>query len=135
MISAVLDKQLMVTVDNKVGALAEITNVVSSSGINLIAVCAYTIDRKGFIIFVSENNKKARKLLEANKYNVREEEIVLVSLGNKPGALQSLSKAIAAAGIDVALLYGSVGKQNKSARLVVASEDNQGVLSVIRLMK
>lgn len=54
---AVLGKQLMITVDNKVGTLAEVAGVVSSQGINLNAVCAYAIDNKGFILFVTADMK------------------------------------------------------------------------------
>lgn len=134
MIRAELSQQLMITVNNKVGTLAEMTQVVSSSGINLIAVCAYAIDNKGFVNFVAEDNATARRLLEEKGYNVREEEVLLVSLGNKPGALQSLSEKIAEAGIDVDLIYGSVEKGQKTSRIVCVSENNEAVLTVIRMM-
>lgn len=132
MANAVLGKQLIITVDNKVGTLAEITNVVSSSGINLIAVCAYAVDNKGFIMFVSEDNNKVKKLLQAKKYNVREEEAILVSLENKPGALQTITQRIADAGIDLTLIYGSVEKKGKTSQLVLISEDNKAVLTAIK---
>ena len=135
MISAEIAQQLMVTVDNKVGTLAEITETVSFLGINLIAVCAYAVDNKGFIMFVSENNKAASKALSERGFDVREEEVVLVSLGNKPGALQALSGGIANVGIDLTLIYGSVDNKAKSSRLVLVSEDNKSVLAVIRMMK
>ena len=134
MITATLDKQLMITVNNKVGTLAEVTQVISSAGINLVAACAYAIDNKGFIIFVTEDNESALKLLEEKGYNVREEEVVLASLGNEPGVLQKISEKIADAGIDLTLLYGSVEKGNKTSRLVLVAEDNQSLLSIVRMM-
>lgn len=132
MANAVLGKQLIITVDNKVGTLAEVSSVISSSGINLVAVCAYAVDNKGFIMFVSEDNNKAKELLKARKYNVREEEAILVSLENKPGALQAVTRRIAAAGIDITLIYGSVEKKGITSRLVLISEDNQAVLTAIK---
>ena len=133
MVKSVLDKQLLVTVNNKIGTLAEITNIIAGSGINLLAVCAYGVDNKGTIMFVSEDNKEATKLLKAKKYDVREEEVVLLTLDNKPGALQSVTKQIAALGVDVNLIYGSVDKDGKSCRLVLVSEDNGTVLMGIRM--
>lgn len=132
MAKAVLDKQLIITVDNKVGTLAEVSNVISSSGINLIAVCAYAVDNKGFIMFVSEDNNKAKELLKARKYNLREEEVILISLENKPGALQAITQRIADAGIDITLIYGSVEKKGKTSQLALISEDNQAVLTAIK---
>lgn len=132
--NAVLDKQLMITVDNKVGTLAQVSSVVSSSGINLIAVCAYAVDNRGFIMFVAEDNNNAKKLLRAQNYDVREEEVVLVTLDNRPGALQAVAQRIADEGIDLTLIYGSVEKGAKKSRLVLVSEDNKSVLAVIKTM-
>lgn len=132
MIEAILGKQLIITVDNKVGTLAEVSGVVSSSGINLVAVCAYAVDNKGVIMFVSEDNKKAAKLLKEKKYNVREEGVILLTLDNKPGELQRITKKIAEAGIDLTLIYGSVEKKGKTSRIVLISEDNEAVLARIK---
>lgn len=134
MIKATLDKQLMITVDNKVGTLAEIVDLISSAGVNMIAICAYAINSQGFINFVTEDNKKAKKILESKNYNIREEEIVLASLSNKPGTLQTLCENISGAGIDLNLIYGSVEKDQKTSRIILVSEDNPGVISIIRAM-
>ena len=132
MTNATLDKQLMITVDNRVGALAELTGIISEAGINVVAACAYVIDNKGFILFVTKNNKRAKRILEQRNYNVREEEIVLLNLENKPGALQVVSQKIADIGIDLTLLYGSVAPKGKTSQIVLVSEDNRAVLLAIR---
>lgn len=132
MISAILDTQLMITVNNKVGTLAEVTNVISASKINLIAISAYAVENIGHIVFVTENNKEAKKLLKAKKYDVREEPVVLVTLDHKPGALQDVTTKIAQAGIDLTLIYGSVEKEGIISRIVMISEDNELLLLAIR---
>ena len=131
-ISAAKDHQIIITVDNKVGSLAEIATAVASSGINLTAICAYAADNKGMIMFVSDNNELAKKILKAKKYNIREEEVILISLDNRPGSLQSVTKKIAELGIDLNLLYGSVEKSGKTSRIVLISEDNDAVLTVLK---
>lgn len=132
MIQAVLDKQLIITVNNQIGTLAEITKLVAGSGINMVAICAYGVDNKGFVMFVSENNRQAKALLESKHYDVREEEAILLSLDNKPGTLQSVTEKIADVGIDVNLIYGSVDKKAKTSRIVLISEDNQAVLMALK---
>jgi len=131
MYKAELYTQLMIYVNNEVGKLAEVTRVISASGINLIAVCAYAVDNTGVIMFVTEDNEKAKKLLKTKKYDVREEEVVLISVQNKPGALESITKKIAEAGIDLTLLYGSVESKGKSSRIVLISENNDAVLMAL----
>ena len=133
MTSATVSKQLIITVNNKVGTLAEVTSVVSNVGINLIAVCAYAVDNKGVIIFVTEDNNQARKLLKDEKYDVREEEVILLVLDNKPGELQKVTEKISKAGIDLTLIYASVAKGGRTSRIVLISEDNRAVLTTIKL--
>ena len=135
MVNAVLDKQLIITVDNKVGTLAEVSSVVSSSGINMIAICAYAVDNKGFIMFVTEDNNRAKELLKVKGYNVREEEVILLSLRNRPGELQSITKKISDAGIDLTFIYGSVEKKRKVSQIVLISENNKAVLTAIKIAK
>ena len=132
MVNAIKDTQIIITVDNKVGSLAEIASAVAASGINLTAICAYAADNKGVIMFVSDNNVLAKKILKAKKYDIREEEVVSVSLADKPGALQSITKKIAELGIDLNLLYGSVDKSSKNSRIILISEDNNAVLTALK---
>lgn len=133
MFNATLGQQLVITVKDEVGALAEVTSVIATAGINLIAVCAHAVDNKGVIMFVSENNEQARRLLNAKGYEVREEEVVLVSIENKPGTLQALTKKIAEEGINLTLIYGSVDKKAKASPVVLISEDNQACLTSIKI--
>jgi len=84
-------------------------------------------------MFVSEDNDKAEKALKAKNYDVRTEEVILVTLDNKPGALQALTERIAKANIDITLLYGSVTKGGKSSSIILISEDNQSVLPLLKL--
>ena len=116
----------MISVNNTVGSLAEVTSTVSSSGINLVAVCAYSIGNKVAIMFVTEDNN------EAKNFVVREEEVILLSIDNKPGALQAVTDQIAAAGIDLRLIYGSVDKEARLSRIVLISDDNMEVMMVIK---
>ena len=118
-VSAVKDIQIIITVNNQVGTLAEITSAVAASGINLVAICAYAADNKGVIMFVCDNNNLAKRILKAKKYDIREEEVVLVSLDNQPGALQSVTERIAELGIDLNLLYGSVDRSGKTSRVII----------------
>ena len=126
------DKQIIITVDNRVGTLAEITSTVAASGINLLAVCAYAADNRGLIMFVCDNNELAKKILKAKKYDIREEDVISIALENRPGALQAVTKRIADLGVDLNLLYGSVDKSGKVSRVVLISEDNDAVLAALK---
>jgi hypothetical protein len=132
MITAEINRQLMIRVSNEVGTLAEVTSAISAYGINMIAVCAYAVDDTVAMMFVTEDNNEARKILEAKGLNVEEQEVVLVALDNRPGALQNVTGKIAAAGIDLKLMYGSVDPESKICRNVLVSDNNLDVVMVIK---
>ena len=131
-VEAVLDKHLVIIVENQIGALAKVAEVISSAEINMIATSAYVSEGRGIIVLVTENNREARNLLRAEKFNVRDEEAILVSIENVSGALQTLLQRIANTGIDLKYLYGSVNKKAKMSRLVLVSEFNNVVLTAIK---
>ncbi len=135
MFKADKDTQLIITVNNRVGTLAEVAGVVSSSGINLLAICAYAVSNEGVIMFVTENNKEARRLLQAQGYTVREEEVIVLTLDNKPGALQAVTRVVADEGIDLNLIYGSADKKGKTCRMVLISENNEAVMLALKTMR
>ncbi|MDP2652844.1 MAG: ACT domain-containing protein [Candidatus Omnitrophota bacterium] len=133
MTQAVKSKQLIITVNNKVGTLAEVTHILSSSAINIMAICAYAVDNRGVIMFVAEDHDHAKKLLKAKGYDIREEDVVLVNVENKPGTLQSVTQKISDIGVDINLLYGSVDKKGKVTRIVLIAEDNETVLTALKV--
>ena len=132
MIKAVLEKQLMISVTNDVGMLATITSIITSTGINLLANCAYAIDKKAAFMFVTDDNNGARKLLEAHNINVQEEEVILLSIDNKPGVLRAVTDKMAEAGINLTLMYGSVDPGAEIARLILVSKNNLDVMMLIK---
>ena len=134
MVSAVFEKQLMISVSNKVGTLAEVTSVIAASGINLVAMCAYAIADMVAIMFVTEDNNEAKRLLEKRNFSVAEEEVILLTIENKPGALQIVTEKIAEAGIDLVFIYGSVEKEGKFSRIVLISRDNMEAMMIIKMM-
>ena len=132
MISAELDKQLMIMVSNSIGSLAEVMSVIAASGINLVALCAYEVGNKVAVMFVTEDNNAAKKLLEKQGFHVQEEEVVLLSIDNKPGALQSVTEKIAGAGISLKLIYGSVEKKGTTTRIIMIADNNLDVMVIIK---
>lgn len=132
MIKANFSRQLMVKTNDQVGTLAELTHIISSSGINLTAICAYAVDKNVYVMFVTEDNNGARVLLQKHGFQVQEEEVVLLSIANQPGALQRFTDKIAEAGIDLRLVYGSVDKDAAVSQIVLISSDNHDMMLVIK---
>ena len=64
---------------------------------------------------------------------MQEEEVVLLTLDNRPGALQEVTNKIAEAGIDLTLMYGSADKDAEQSPIVLISRNNLDVMMLIKM--
>ena len=84
------------------------------------------------VMFVTSDNNEAKRLLAAKGYDVQEEEVILLSIDNKPGAFQRVTDKIAEAGIDLILVYGSVDESAEVNRSVIISNNNLDMMMIIK---
>ena len=104
-----LAKEIVVAQKNEVGILANISKILADAGINIQSVAGYAVDNGASIMLVTENNLCAMDVLKKSGYKtVKESEVVVAELVNKPGALNGFTAKLAAAGIDIKYTYGSV---------------------------
>ena len=132
MIKAEINRQLMIQLKNTMGTLADVMSIISSSGINVVALCAYAVDNTVAIMFVTADNNEAKRVLEEKGFDVQEEEVILLSVDNAPGALQRVTNKIAAAGIDLNLMYGSSDNEAEQSHVVMISQNNLDVMMIIK---
>lgn len=132
MISAELDRQLMIRIDNQLGTLADITGILGEANINLVALCAYTFEKTCVLMFVTDDNNAAKKLLESHEFEIREDEVILLKIGNKPGSLKEVSESFAKEGIDMRLSYGSVDKDADQCQMVLITDNNLDAMMIIK---
>ncbi len=132
MFKAEINRQLMIRADNEVGSLSELTSIMTRAQINLLALCAYEVEGNVAIMFVTDDNNDARKLLQEKGYHVEEEEVILVDVPNQPGALQVIVDKFRESGINMRLLYGSTGQNAKHSTVVIIAEDNLDAMMMIK---
>lgn len=132
MVKAELTKQLLIRLDSKVGSLAHVTSAISSHGINMIALCAYEVEQMVCIMFVTDDNNEAKQLLEKQGVKVGEDEVIMLRIDNKPGALQAVTDKIADAGINLQLMYGSADEGAETCSIVLIARNNLDVMMLIK---
>ena len=107
--SAQLGKQIVVTVANKIGILAEMSKLVADHGINIEAVAGYAANNEAKVMLVTADNLRVADALKKAGYNaIKEEEVVIIELENKAGALKNITATMAAQSIDIKQVYGTV---------------------------
>jgi hypothetical protein len=97
---------LVIDVENTPGALAKVASAVSDAGVNLAAAtCIGPGERAELHILVPRSEPVKHALRIAQLAVTREREVVVVEVEDTPGVLADLARKIAAAGVNVDLVY------------------------------
>ena len=131
--SAQLAKQIVVTIANKVGILAEISKLVADHGINVEAVAGYAINNEAKIMFLTSDNQRVTDALKKAGYSsIKEEEVVVVELENKAGALKNITGVLVDQGIDIKQVYGTACIAGCPAKIILSTSNNDKVLVALK---
>lgn len=131
--SAKLSKEITVTVANKIGILANISKMMADHGLNIEAVAGYAVNNEAKIMFVTEDNLRASDALKKSGYkSMKENEVIIVDLENKPGALRSITGVLSEEGIDIKQVYGTACASGCPAKIVLSTSDNEKALMAFK---
>ena len=124
-------EQVSVFVENKPGALSEITTSLAEAGIDLKAFTVADKSEFGVLRFLSDFPKKALALLKRNGWVASITPVVAVKMVDKPGSLAAVLKLFADKGIQVAYLYAFVAQEEGRAYVVFRVEDPAGAVTLL----
>lgn len=119
--------ELFVVVDNRPGALGELLSVLAKEKINIEAVGLFQDIAK---LSVSELSRARNALLRAN-FQVEVRDVLRVDLNNKPGAFAFIASRLGNAGLNIDYCYGTVGKGQKSAAVIIDVKDIDRAMEVL----
>lgn len=125
-------KQLSVFVQNEIGSLADVTNVLKDNNINLRAIASFDTPEFAILRIVVDQPEKAKKLLSDCGFVVKMSEAVAVELEDEPGALDGMLRIIAQAGLGVNYIYSIVMRNGRVPLMIVNTDDLSKMTSVLK---
>jgi hypothetical protein len=119
---------LVIDIDNAPGALAKVATAISDAGVNIAAAtCMGTGERAELHILVKHAEAAKHALAISHDVTItREREVVVIEVEDCPGVLADLTRKVAAAGIDLDLVY--VATRN---RVVFGAADIDGLRAAL----
>ena len=117
-------KQLTVFVENKQGALVDITETLATNEVNLRALSIADTQDFGLLRLIVSDNDVASSALTEKGYVLKITEVVGVKIGDQPGKLSKALSVLAQAGINVEYLYAFMARTQKHAYVVLRPADN-----------
>jgi len=129
--NAKIGKEISFMAPDKVGLLNEISTDLSNAGVNIVSVCAYSMDGNAHFMMVTSDNAKSTENLKSKGYEVKEYDVVMCDLENKVGAISEMTKKLTDAGVNMDYFYGTTGASDSPAMLVFKSDNNAKAVEVL----
>jgi hypothetical protein len=106
--------------DDQPGALAQIGEVLGRAGVNIEGLCAVTSGggQAEVHVLVQDLEAALPALARSGLSVTSEQEVVVVALEDRPGALGAVSRRLGEAGVNITLTYLATG-----TRLVLAADN------------
>ncbi|MCM8830176.1 MAG: ACT domain-containing protein [Candidatus Omnitrophica bacterium] len=124
--------ELKVIVKDRVGATADIAKLISERGVNIEDICVYTMGGDAIFYLITQDNSQMAKIISDKGYKVEEREVVVMSLENRPGALQKVAEKLKEENIDIKYLYGTMSGKGENTTLVFSSNNNEKAIEVLK---
>ena len=117
-------KQLTIFVENKKGALVDITKTLAENNINMRALSIADTEDFGILRLIVDNNDVATNALQNAGYLLKTTEVVGVKIGDQPGKLSTALDVLDKADINMEYLYAFMARTEKHAYVVLRVADN-----------
>jgi len=124
-------EQISVFLENKPGALAEVTRILGESGVNIRALSLADTKDFGILRLIVNDIEKAKGVLGQKGFTVRKTEVVAVEVPDRPGGLADIMKVLADAGINVEYLYAFVQQSGENAIIIFRFDETDRAIAVL----
>lgn len=123
--------QLTLALQSKPGVLAKISQALAGAGVNITAICAAETAGRGKIRMVVSDPARAKEALKAAKLRCGEEQALILTLEDRPGALARVADKLAAAKINIKCAYATTAGMGGSATVVLSVSNADKAASVL----
>ncbi|HSO93412.1 MAG TPA: ACT domain-containing protein [Candidatus Dormibacteraeota bacterium] len=118
---------LQIELQDKPGTVAAAAEALGKAGINIEGFACFEVGGKGIGRILVEDAPKARQALESSGARVTgENQVVVLELEDKPGALGSVTRKIAQAGVSLNSVYLAT-----RTRVVIGAKEIEKVRSAV----
>jgi hypothetical protein len=103
--------EFSVTLEDRPGALADLTEALAKSAVNIMAIHASPCGGEGMAQFITSNPDATIEALRDMAFPYTTQEVLMVTLAHEPGALARLARALADAAININAVYMTNDRQ------------------------
>ncbi|MBQ2757092.1 MAG: hypothetical protein IJF31_01280 [Clostridia bacterium] len=124
-------KQLTVFVENRQGALVEITDLFAANRIDMRALSIADTQDFGILRVIVNDTDEALRILHTRGHLVQATDVIAVKISDTPGKLSAALHALNVSGINVEYLYAFLARTPRHAYVVLRVADNATASAVL----
>ena len=125
-------KQISIFVENKEGRIKKAIDTLAKENINIRALSIADTTKYGILRLIVSDNSKAIEALEKSGFIVKENEVIILSVPDKPYGLNSTLSIFDEKNINLEYLYAFVSNKTDEAIVVMRLEDMEQAISALK---
>ncbi len=125
-------KQLSAWVEDRPGMLGRVAAALGEKGVSIRAFMAAVMDGRGFVRVVVDKPAAAKRIFAAHGWRTTEDEVVEVTVPDRPGALGEVADRLGAAGVNVDYAYVGTAGTARKVNLYLSVPDVKAALAALR---
>jgi len=125
-------KQLTVWVESRPGGLGRVAKALGDAKVNITGFVCHTSAGESPIRLLVSSPAKAKKVLQNLGVRISEEEVLRLTLADKPGMVGEVGDRLGRANINVDYAYASVAAGGKKADLILGVSDLAAAARALR---
>jgi len=122
--------QISVFIENKEGRIKKAIDTLANAGVNIRALSVGDTTKYGILRLIVSDNEKAIKSLEDDGFIVKESEVIVIAVPDKPNGLNSTLAILDDANINLEYIYAFVSSNPDEAIVAMKVEDTQKAIDV-----
>jgi hypothetical protein len=125
-------KQISAWVADRPGMLAKVAESLGAKGIAIRAFMASVMDGRGFVRVVVDRPAAAKRIFLAHGWKTTEDDVVEVTIPDRPGALGAVADRLGRSGINIQYAYLWTSKTAQRVNLYLSVPDVKAALKALR---
>ena len=124
-------KQISIFVENKEGRIKKAIDTLAKEDINIRALSIADTSKYGILRLIVSDNEKAIEALERDGFIVKENDVLILTVPDKPNGLNSTLAVFDEKGINLEYLYAFVSNKTDEAIVVMRLEDMEKAIEAL----
>jgi hypothetical protein len=124
-------KQISIFVENKEGRIKKAIDTLAKQDINIRALSLADTTKYGILRLIVSDNEKAIEALEKDGFIVKENEVIILAVPDRPNGLNSTLAVFDEKGINLEYLYAFVSSKTDEAIVVMRLENMEKAIDAL----